>query len=471
MMRLTPVLNHDQCAHIHRAALRVLSEVGVQVEHPAVRERLCAAGAHGLAGAERVTFDAAMVERHIADAPKTPPALQAPRIGLHTGVYQSLYLDPDSGQYRPYDEASLADFLAVARQLPLMGSVHLLGVPFVPAGLPPTHLPLAERLYAWMHGVRPDGSVHLSALCQPILDLYQCHADATGQTLSAVFNATGYLISPLKLGRPECEQVEFFYARGLRMGVGHMVSQGGTTPVTLAGTLVLTLAEEIFLFLLRNAYWPGEPFRLGASAPTIDMRQAITVFGRPEMQRANIAYIDLARFYGCACSGHAGLTDARVPSCEAGAQKATGALITALATGNASIEAGLMGIDEVLSPVQAVLDCDIARSLNALLAEMAFDEQAVNDACAEIIAAGIGGNHLGTDYTAERHRRELFQPFTWSYQNHPGWSSSGQRTDVDHAREMYHDLLQRQPPQRHIGEDEERALRAIIQRAAATIRV
>lgn len=464
-LRLSPVLSPDQAAAIHRGALRILAEVGAQVEHAGVRDRLRAIGGQCPASGERVRFDAATVERHIAAAPKTPLSTGAPRIAVHTGVYQSLYLDPATGQYRPFDEAALAAYFAVARQLPLMGDLHLLCVPFVPAGIPAAHLPLAERLYAWMHGARPAGSVIFTSLCAPILDLCECHAGATGQSLAQVFSATGYLISPLKLGQPECEQLVFFAERGLRMGIGHMPSQGGTTPVTLAGALVLTLAEEIFLFLLRSAFWPGVEFQLSASAPAVDMRQAITVFGRPEMQRVNVAYADLARFYGCGCWGHAGLTDARVPSCEAGAQKATGALITALATGYGAIEAGLMGIDEVLSPVQMVLDCDIARGLAALLAEPDLDDEEVECACAEICAAGVGGNHLGTDVTVARHRDAFFQPLTWSYQNHSGWSVTGRRTDVDRARDVVHDTLQSFPPRSHISAGEERELRRIIARA------
>jgi trimethylamine:corrinoid methyltransferase-like protein len=230
------------------------------------------------------------------------------------------------------------------------------------------------------------------------------------------------------------------------------------------------LAEEIFLFLLRSSFWKGEVFQLGASAPTINMRQAITCFGRPEMQRVNIAYADLARFYGCGCSGHAGLTDARVPSCEAGAQKATGALITALATGFGGIEAGLMGVDEIVSPVQMVLDCDIARSLAALLAEPALDDNDIECAFEEIRDAGVGGHHLGTPYTAERHRNVLFQPLTWSYQNHAGWIASGRHIDVDHARAIVRDILHVSPPYSHIGEEEERELRRIIASAGRAIR-
>ena len=124
-----------------------------------------------------------------------------------------------------------------------------------------------------------------------------------------------------------------------------------------------------------------------------------------------------------------------------------------------------MGIDEVYSPVQMVLDCDIACSLAALLAAPDLGESEINDACLEIEAAGVGGHHLGTDATVAQHRSVFYQPLTWSFQNHGGWSATGRRIDVDRAREIVRDTRRRYPPRNHIGADEERELSRIIARA------
>ncbi|MCL5994714.1 MAG: trimethylamine methyltransferase family protein [Chloroflexi bacterium] len=457
------MLTTEQVTTIHHNALRVLAEIGVKVEHPAVRARLAAIGGTCTGVDEQVRFAPPVTERHIADAPKTPMRAGPPSISVHSGVYQSLYLDPDTGSYELFDEARLAAYITLARHLPLMAGVGLLGVPFIPAGIPAipaTHLPLAERLYAWKYGAVPGGSVHFTGLCEPLLELCACHAQATGGSLASAFNAVGYLISPLKLARPECEQLLFFAERGLHMGIGHLPSQGGTAPVTLAGALTLALAEQIFLFLLQRAFWQDAAFSVGGSVSTMDMRQAVSCYGRPEQQRINVACADIASFYGCACGGHTGLTDAKVPSCEAGAQKATGALMTALATGHGSIEAGLLGIDEVCSPLQMVLDVDIARSLIALLAAPTIDD--VECAFDEIRAAGVGGHHLGSDFTVERHRAALFQPYTWAYQSQSGWEAGGRWVDVDMAREQVHELLRQHPPGSLMSEGEERDLRRII---------
>ena len=180
---------------------------------------------------------------------------------------------------------------------------------------------------------------------------------------------------------------------------------------------------------------------IGGVATTIDMHRAVPCYGRPERQRVNLAFADIADFYGCACSGHTGSSDAHTPSYEAGAQKGVGALLTALATGQAGIEGGLLGVDEICSPVQLVLDHDMGQSLHALLAEPEPDD--AERAFEEIAAAGIGGNHLGTDYTFEHFRTCLFEPRTWSNQLTPAWLASGRPTDVDKARDIVADFERR----------------------------
>jgi trimethylamine--corrinoid protein Co-methyltransferase len=292
--------------------------------------------------------------------------------------------------------------------------------------------------------------------------MFRIHADAIGRPLEEVFCACGWLVSPLKLGRPECEQVLYFAERGLRMYIGHLPSQGGTAPVSFAGTLTLALAEQIFLFLLNSALRDGAQFTLGGMVTTVDMRTGASLYGRPERTRVNLAFADIADFYGCSTGGHTGCTDAYMPSCEAGVQKAEGALLTALATGYAGIEAGLLGVDTVCSPVQMVLDHDLAGSLKALLAEARLDEQEC--AFEEIVAAGIGGNHLGTEFTVERFRTELFEPLTWANQSLNAWRASGGKGDIDKARKIVAEFERDFRPLSRISEQEERDLRSVIHR-------
>lgn len=462
-MLLTEFLTREQVETIHRNALRILAEIGVQVEHEEVRERLATIGGQGDGHSGRVRFPVQVTERYLFAAQKRAVELRTPTIRAVSGVFQSYYADPSTDDLLPFNEDRLARYAGLARSLTLVEPVGLLGLPFVPDGIPAQYLPLAEKLYAWKYGMRPDGSIQLSGLCAPLIDVFSCHAEMSGKRLEDVFTAVGYLISPLKLARPECEQWLYFFKLGLRMTIGHLPSQGATAPITLAGSITLMLAEQIFLHLLHRAFWEDGVFRVGGGATTIDMRRGASCYGRPEKQRINLAFADIARFYGCPCDGHTGHSDAKRPSFEAGAQKATGALMTALATGCGTVKVGQLSCDEICSPVQMILDHDLVRGLRALLAEPVVNE--AECAFEEILAGCGGGNFLGTDLTAQRFRTELYQPQTWSWQMASGWLQTGKRLDVDIAKDRFREFESRFAPVSQISADEEKELHAIISNA------
>lgn len=455
-MRLSGFLTKQQVEKTHRTALQILDEIGVRVEDERLRDRLTTVG--GVIAGESVRFSGDIVESLIQTAPKQPPRTGAARVSLGCGVYHSAYLDPHSGELIPFDESLLARYFGLAERLGISRGV--LGLPFVPEDIPAECLPLAEKLYAWKYGASPGGTVQAASLCEPLMEMFEVHSASTGKPLEEVFCAVGFMISPLKLASQECRQLIFFADHGLRMGIGHMPSQGGSAPVTFAGALALALAEQIFLFLLRKSLWDDTHFYLGASSSVIDMHTGASLYGRPEKLRMNLAFADLAEYCGCHCSGHAGCTDAHNPSYEAGVQKAAGALITALATGHAYIEARLLAVDDVCSPVQMALDHDLAMSLETLFAE-ADEEYAFE----EILAAGIGGCHLGTHFTAE-HFRSLFEPKTWSNQSLSARRASGMKADIDKARDIVADFERDFRPESRISDEEERELKTIIETAA-----
>jgi len=463
-MRLQGFLSRVQVETIHHQALRVLSELGVRVEHEELRQRLEGLGARCDHAAEMVRFSPTLIERLIAAAPKRPINDEAPpQVSGRVGIYACRYLDAETNALLPFNEERLAFYIGLARTLKYVAGISMLGVPFVPEDIPAPYLPLAERLFAWKYGIAPGGSVLSTGLCESLLEMYAWRAQTTGKRLGEVFRAVGYLISPLRLARPECEQLLFFAQRGLHMSIGHLPSQGGTAPVTLAGAIVLALAEQLFLFLLQRALWEDASLSLGSDVSTIDMRTGALCYGRPEQQRINAAFADLARFYGCTCYGHTGNADAHLPGYEAAAQKATGALFTALATGHGSVSEGLLSVDEVCSPVQMVLDDDLVGSLKALLAEIRVGEEEC--AVEEILRVGPGGTYLSTDHTARRFRDELFQPRTWSAGLTSAWQATGGKVEVDRARDFVRDFARRFTPTPALTADDEEALRAIIARA------
>lgn len=465
-MRLQGFISPGQCATIHRNALRVLAEVGVKVEHAGMRKRLTRVGGRTDAGTDVVRFPKAKVEKLIRPSKKRVSERPI-RVGAHVEAYRCRHLAPD-GKLEDFTEDKFVRYFGLADSLPGVNSTVILGLPFVPDGIPPICLPLAEKLYGWKYGVGVGGAVHVTALCEYLLEIFQVHAAATGRKLEDVFAASGFLISPLRLNRSECEQYVFFAERGLRMSIGNMPSLGGSAPVTVAGTAVQALAEQMFAFLLKRAYWDEGTFGPWGPALALDMRSGVPTFGRPEQTRVNLVFADLARFYGTHGGGLAGLTDALAPSYEAGIHKATGVLTVALATGASSVSAGLLAVDKVCSPVQMVLDHDLVGGLNSLCAAAEVSEKEC--AFAEIAEVGFEpGGHLATEFTVEVLRRGRFAPRTWSSAPDRAFQCDQPPVDVDRAREFVVEFDRSFSAKSLMGESEEKEIRGIIGRAAARV--
>jgi len=162
-MRVTQFLSASQVETIHRNALRVLAETGVLVEHEQLLRRLETAGGSVDSAAGRIRFAPAAVERRLFDRPRAEAAAGRPSVRLYSGVYQSRYLAPETGDLTAFDETTLAFYFALARSLPRMSWLGLLGLPFAVHGLPAECAPLLEKLFAWKNGVEPCGSVLMTA--------------------------------------------------------------------------------------------------------------------------------------------------------------------------------------------------------------------------------------------------------------------------------------------------------------------
>lgn len=425
------VMSSEEVKLIHVSALRILDEVGMEIQNEHLLRDLADFGLKVDLGISRVYFPTPLVERFLAEVEKYDWANMKPHVGGSAGVYQGRYHDPNSGELVSWSEESLSFYFALARHLPHVHGASMLGCQIpVPGPLEP----LYERYYCWKYGAREGGSIHLDEVCPYLLELYKVAADQRGVPLEHVFKGTVYLVPPLKLGRHEAYQVHYFREHGLRVHIGDMYAMGATAPVTFAGAVTLNLAEQLALRILDWALFGDMRLHLGSSISMMDMRTTIYPYGRPEMAITNLMMVQLARHYGASFSGHAGLSDAKLPSVEAGAQKALTAIPTLLAGGSVGIDAGLLSIDQVFSPIQMVLDDEFLSVLGHFTREFQITEEAIG--LETIMEAGPGGHYLDKRHTVNYFRNEHWEPTIWSREMLEPWIENGQRLDVDKAREI-----------------------------------
>jgi trimethylamine---corrinoid protein Co-methyltransferase len=409
---LFEILTQNQIEMLHYSALRILGEMGMEIQNEDLLERFAEAGYPVNRLEDRVFFPKKFVEAYLSQAVKHDWEHHLPTVSASAGIYHGHYHDPWIKELVHWDEDRLAFYIALARSLNHIGSAHMLGCRLpVPGPLEP----LYERYFCWKYSAQEGSSIYLSEICPYLLELYQMRAAEINRPLKEIFKGTVYLVPAMKLGRHEAFQVMYFFERGLQVHIGgSMLTMGADAPITLAGAVALNLAEQLALHQISWVLWGDHAFHLSASLSALDMRTTIRPFGRPEMAIANLMMAQMARFYGASFSGHSGLSDAKLPSVEAGAQKAISAVATLMAGGSFWMDAGLLGIDEICSPVQLVLDNEFLSALKRFTHSFEVDEEAI--ALDLILEAGPGGQYLDKVHTARRFRQEHWNPSIWSRQ-------------------------------------------------------
>ena len=451
------VITRAQQENLHRNVLRILAEIGVCVENRTLLDALAGVGGQVMADHSYVRFPPAVVESFLQSVPKVDWTTRSPSLMVRASIYAGQYLDARSNTLEPLNEARVREYLVLAKALPNVTATFLTGCPWCDRA---AEEPLYERLYAWKYGASHSGILYPKDSRERLLSLYEAYAQIRHRPVRDLFQGSVFMMSPLRLSAEEAAQLIWWQERGFPVELSHMTTAGLTAPVTLAGAVAVNVAEEIALALLHKACYGESRLKFFTMISSVDMRTLIRPYGCPELIQANRLMADMARFYGVACFGHSGVTDAKRPGTEAGAQKALSALGTLTAGADAMVDAGLLSSDEIYSPIQMILDNELAGALNRFLRPIACDDEAIGFEA--IREAGPGGLFTGLPHTLDHYRDELWQPQIWTRLLRDAWQTAGSRQDLDVARDQFEAIMNQPPALEQLTPDEESLLRKVI---------
>ena len=108
-------------------------------------------------------------------------------------------------------------------------------------------------------------------------------------------------VSPLQLIRECCEIIIESARSGSIVNILSMAMAGGTSPVTLAGTLVTHNAEVLGGITLNQLVCKGAPVIYGSSTTAMDLKLGAASVGTPECAAISAAVARLARYYALPC--------------------------------------------------------------------------------------------------------------------------------------------------------------------------
>ncbi len=245
--------------------------------------------------------------------------------------------------------------------------------------------------------------------------------------------------SPLKLDVPMLQGIIEMSARNQIICVTPFTLAGAMAPVTLAGALVEQNAEALAGLVMTQVVRKGAPFIYGGFTSNVDMKSGAPAFGTPEYMKAAIIGGQLARRYG--------LPYRTSNTCAANAVDAQSAYESVFSLwgavmggGNIVLHgAGWMEGGLVASFEKFVLDCDLIQMIEAFLAPLAVDSEALGlDAIREV---GPGGHFFGAAHTLARYEHAFYAPLISDWRNFQQWVAAGRPEAHQKANQLYRQAL------------------------------
>ena len=457
VMGTADVLTDGEVRVIVDTARRILAEIGVKIPNTRMLQVLSDFGAEIDPDRQVVTFPSRLMDRFTAETIRATEQ-PGPPLTFHAGAYPQYYADPRTGEVREHTLQSIADMTRLCDSLANVTSLYDgMGVP---CDVTWPLAPLYMRLLAWKHTRKGGcGQVQVTRLCSYAIEMGEVMAEREGGRLSDYAFLTIEMISPLQFGREEMEQFVTYWERGLPVSLGQILSAGGTSPATLAGTVALELAENLVINLINRVFYGIRTLHFSNSATVLDLRSAAFRYGRPELGLTHLAMGQLARHFGGDFGANSLLGDAKVPSCEMGMQKALNA-IPAIMAGSLGIGTlGLLSVDEIGSPIQLIIDNEYAGALQRFARGFEVDEEHL--AFDLIKELGPGGLFTGTAHTVRHYRKEHWQPDLFSREMYNSWIAGDHKIDTERAMDVFERVMHSQE-KLYIRPETESALLRVI---------
>jgi len=418
------LISLDQAARVHELAKRILREVGLEVRRAEVLDALRGKGLR-IQG-DRVCFDPAVVEGHVEEmrrwiAAQLPPA-PAPdggQLTLRASTYSQYVHDIQRDEVVPYTTARLIEMTKLIDTLAEEGVSG--APPGIPLDEPPDLQPLAQYRIAALYARQGAAPVDptSAATVNYLLDM----AEVMGRPIHSL---PVYMPSPLRLGGESLEAVLACLDRLSRIWISSMPSTGATAPLHPFGALALAAAElmggAVVVRLLT-----GKPVAFRVEIFPFDLRAGMMVFGSPENMLFQMLCNDFNRFYGWPWDPAFGNIHvmSKLPDAQSGADKAAIMALGAFLGARSFGSAGTLGLDDVFSPVQLLIDCEIRDWVQRAIQGVELDEEAVEDWLAEV-QAGVQRGFMVLDSTLDHYRRQVWYPRYFERRAVGPWLAEGQ---------------------------------------------
>jgi trimethylamine---corrinoid protein Co-methyltransferase len=404
---------------IHQTSIKILAELGIQMDHQEMRDRLAGLGCK--VTGPRVYFPPELVERTVKAIPHSfklygrddPSGVtvdsNGPFLCTNTGILPNIY-DFESGAIR---RSVLADVETTTRVLDALSEVDIVYASLMDATELPSHLITVTDFAATLaNTTKPlvgPGIVD-GREAKAIIALASTLRNGDQREVAARPPCAPFVgaITPLRFPSDVVDALVEIVQTGLPLMALTNPVAGATAPYTIAGAVSLGHAEVLAIAVMAHAIKPGAPI-LSFNTPTIaDMRTLASTTGGPETGMMRSLAVEMARYKGIPSWGHGHTSSARL-DIQASDEKSINALLIAQA--HPSLLGGLGGLANVLltSYETLVMDNERYGALRRIIQGVAADDDHL--AYGVIADAVQGKDMISHDHTLKHLRGgEVWKP-------------------------------------------------------------
>jgi trimethylamine--corrinoid protein Co-methyltransferase len=218
---------------------------------------------------------------------------------------------------------------------------------------------------------------------------------------------------------------------------------GGTSPVTLSGSLVQMLAEAMMTVTLVQLYKPGAPMFLAANFGMFDMQSGLCGMASPEGCLLHGALAEIGRYFGLPSWGYAGTTNSKVLDAQAGIESALTMMAQGLAGVNVIHDVGYMDMGMICSADMLVMGNEVAGFIKRFVGGISTEPDQL--ALSVIQKVGAGGNYLQEKHTFQ-HFKSCWYPELFARGSYAGWEAAGKKNLADKCSEKVRQILETHTP-------------------------
>ena len=442
-------LTEESLNRVHRTAMQIIEEIGFEINSEEALSLFEKAGAQTDKENHRVRLSQEKTLELIKMAPsEILLAGQEEENDIHLGgnrVYAgtggtALYIyEPDTDKRRL---ANLEDLKRITRLVHGLDNIHLFMLPTYLSELPVEQVDV-NRFFTGLDNTTKHvmGGVYTIEGVEQVIRMAEIVAGSVEALRKRpLVSMVACSISPLKLDAHYGDLLIAIARKGIPVVCPAEPLCGATSPVTLAGNLVVQTVDSLMGVMLSQIVNPGTPAIFGSVATNTDLRDLRYLTGSIEMGLINAAGAQMAQFYKLPFYATGGMTDSKVLDSQSGYESSLTNLLCALAGSNFIHDAaGLMEFAMTVSLEKFVIDNEILGMIMRAVEGIKVDDETL--AFNLIKKVGPGGNFVTAKHTRQFMRSEHYQPLLSDRNSREDWEEQGKRSTWQKASEIVRQIL------------------------------